>query len=132
MNDNKMRICLRCKKEKPLTSKFFPRMQKYLDFKPGFARICRDCRKVIHNEQGKQRSKEKNAGKTRKCKYRNCDNRVLTKDLIRYCSPACKENERKAAAELRNEEKQRNGRNISEGIDPKFLVRGKIYGVDYR
>jgi len=125
------RKCLRCKEEKKLVKANFGKRQRDKRFEPSWDRICLDCRSA---ELGmdKEELRENKPLKLRTCRNPNCSIKINRHDNKVYCSEECLEEarliriqEKKTETRIKNEENQ-------EKIPEKYLVRGRIYGVDYR
>ncbi len=126
---NLERTCLRCEEKKILNIGNFKRREAYLDFKPSYDSICRYCRdKAINNNKRYVKKKKLK----RACALIGCINTFETSvGTKKFCSKKCYK--KAYDARLKGERIERDqAKEIGGQIPEKFLVRGKIYGVDYR
>ncbi len=128
MNGIKRR-CIRCKELKPKTIGNFKRRESYLSFKPDYDIMCRVCRDI---QSEKKRIKvPKRIIHKRTCAREGCDvffqpNRLGTS----YCSKRC----RILIEQAKSKQEALDcatSRKTKSKIPKRFLVRGRIYGVDY-
>ncbi len=127
------KVCLRCKQNKLLNVGNFKKREAYLDFKPSFDRICRQCKQSEYNKKKKVRKYKTKAREEITCALFSCDNefmptRVDQKYCCRDCMLVSNGNKRKDRIKLDKDLEKVQTKNK---ILNKFLVRGKIYGVDY-
>ncbi len=132
MNGIKKR-CIRCKELKPKTIGNFKRRESYLSFKPDFDRICRECKDKEENAREPTRVYKAKKRQKKVCESEECEQTfVATRSDQRYCGRDCMlAMKGKKNTEKLQQERIELARNPKKEIPQKFLVRGKIYGVDY-
>ena len=124
------RKCLRCDIIKYNTTEFFSRTKSTIGLKYSVDRICKRCRNIEKSARYNKMRRDAHKPVVIICKNRKCGNEVTKVGFKLYCDDECRieqkrfeTNERKRAGAI--------SRDTKEPIPEKFLVRGKISGVDY-
>ena len=126
MNGQKRRICSDCGGSKVLNGYVFYRLKTFSK-KKIFDDVCIECRKKDHSyEQNLKRRKLD--GVPDVCKNRNCSNKILRVGFKTYCSSECRVEENML---VKKEERKDIKKIARKEINIKYLVRGRISGVDY-
>lgn len=126
MNGQEYRICSDCEEKKVLSGYVFYKLKTF-DKKKIFDDVCIQCRKKA-NSRNQNMKRKKTKGILDQCRNRNCSNEILRVGFKHFCSDECRMSENKMIKLDRSEESKQQ---IKKAIDPKFLVRGPIYGVHY-
>jgi len=123
---NESRDCLRCKISKPLTVGNYKKRAPYLNFEPLFDIICRKCRDTQANKNRIERPKYHKA-----CE--ECGKEYVARRVSSiFCGTKCKNKNRRKDEQVRRiSALKANRAKPKQKIDPKWLVRGKISGVNY-
>jgi len=123
--------CIRCEEIKELDNINFKRRAGYLDFKPPWDRVCRKCREEERKQEQIKKAHQKALNNTRKCRHRDCQVKIKTLTRKVYCSQECHDQEKIKREQERRIESLRYNRENKGEISKKYLVRGRISGVDY-
>ncbi len=129
---NGKKQCIRCGKFKTLNTRNFKKREPYLYFDAVFDRMCKICRDRYDEKTMPLENENNKEHEPRECRREDC-NVVFTprRDDQVFCKRTCGMLHRRAKNKEGKAERTKK-RNSGEGIPNKFLVRGKIYGVDYR